>query len=407
MKILLNEIRKILRPSVIAVVLVIYVIVTTTVGPLAMVEYKFDRFNGEYNMEEEGGILIETMVADMLMQRYGMSLEGDELYDFINYQNEYSANIDKVVSENEYCKKYGITSAEELGVSEYDILGSEYYVRDSEGHIKQLKEDAVSEFFENAYYKEFEYNGNIYIPAVSEQLKLKVYNINNGFETSGKDYVYYVYDSNVVNILGMDMSLLLCTALVCSMLAMIPYGVRDMRIGIGEIQHSSKVGRSIYLYKTAAVLISSAVFIAMGIAIAIVYYRCTGTERFDSMRLDSYYGAFGGCYGAELNRVYSGITMIDLIKVFSLSVFIFGIALCGGAHLVCEKCPNPITAAAACIPFFAILIFCGYRYLFGCVSPINHFLLFKGEGFVVLGLFTLAYISAVIFDYVKLKRKSY
>lgn len=400
MRILLYEIRKIMRPSVLAVLFVLYAVAATAIGPLAYVQYSYNAFNGEYSSADNGKHT-ETVVKDMLMERYGISLEGEELFDFIEFHKEYWENLNKAVSENEYCKLYGITNAEDLTLSAYDILGEEYYVRDAEGYIKQVKEDEVSRFFSNAMYNEFEYDGQVYIPEVGSWLNSSLWHIQSGFEKYGEDYVYYIFNSAIANKVGMDIPILLCSTLLCAMLAIIPYGVKDKMSGVEDVQYCAKTGKRIYIYKISAVLVASLIFMLTGIAIAAVYYRCLGVERFNGTFLNSYFDAFGGF---DMNKVYSGITVIDLIRIFYVCSLVFGIVLCAGVYIICEKCRNPITASASCIPIFAVMIFCGYRYLSGCVYSCNHSLLFKGEGIAVLAVLSAVCICAVIFDYRRLKK---
>lgn len=411
MKVLLYEIRKIFRPSVIAIALVLYVLAGTLIGPLATIDYEYNSYNGEYGFDYSlrggGGKRSEMVVKDMLMELYGISLEGEELYDFIEFFTQYSENLDKAVSENEYCKKFGITCADDLVLSSYDILGEEYYVKDEDGFIEQLKEDEYSRFFDYAMYHEFEYEGKKYIPNIESWLQSCMYHIEAGFEQSGEDYVYYIFDTGIVSSLGMSLPILFCASMACAMIAVIPYGVREIRSSMADIQNSSKTGRKIYLYKIGAVLISSAIFMAAGVAVGLVYYECLGVDRFDNTMLDSYYGEFNSLFAEKLNKVYSQITVSDLIKFFSVAVFVLGIVLCVAVHIVSEKCNNSITAAAACIPVFGVMVFCGYRYLSGCVYPCNHSLLFKGEGLVVTAILTLACAAAVIVDYRKMKNTSF
>lgn len=405
MKILLWEIRKIFKPSIIAIVLVLYVLAGTLIGPLAYFEYSYNSYNGEYNGDDvEGGKHAETVVKDMLMERYGVSLEGDELFDFIEYFTEYSENLDKAVSENEYCKKFGITCADDLNMPVYGILGSEYYAIDEDGRLVQAKEDEYSRFFESAMYTEFEYNGNKYIPEIKQWLQSSMYHIESGFERSGEDYVYYVFDTGILHTLGMDLPILFFAAITCAMIAVIPYGVREIRSDVADIQYSSKTGKKIYFYKTAAVIISSVIFMAIGVAVALIFYECLGVDRFDNMMLDSYYSEFDGRFADSLDRVYSQITVSELIKISSVSVFVLGVILCGAVYIVSEKCRNPITAAAACLPFFGVMAFCGYRYLSGCIYPCNHGLLFKEEGLVVLAVLVIAYVVFMLVDYIKLRK---
>lgn len=407
MKILLWEIRKIFRPSVIAIVLILYVLAATLIGPLAYFEYSYNSYNGEYNGDGiDGGKSAETVVKDMLMERYGISLEGEELYDFIEFHKEYSENLDKAVSENEYCKKFGITCADDLNMSLYGILGSDYYAIDEDGRLSQVKEDEYSRFFEAAMYTEFEYDGNTYIPEIKQWLDSTVYHIESGFARSGEDYVYYVFHTTILHALGMDIPILFFAAITCAMIAVIPFGVSEKRSGVSDIQYSSKTGKRIYLYKTAAVIISSAIFMAIGVAVALIFYKCLGVDRFDNTMLDSYYGEFDGRFAESLNRVYSQITVAELLKISALSVFVLGVVLCGAVHIVCEKCRNPITAAASCIPLFCVMAFCGYRYLLGCIYPCNHGLTVKWEGLVVLAVLVIAYIIFMLADYLKLRKAS-
>ncbi|MBQ8210712.1 MAG: hypothetical protein IJZ35_09035 [Clostridia bacterium] len=413
MKILFYEIKKIFKPSVLAVVLILYVLAGTLIGPLSTIEYAYNSYNGEYGFDPSlrggGGKHSETVVKDMLMERYGIALEGEELFDFIDFFTQYSENLNKAIINNEYCKKFGITCADDLMMSAYDILGEEYYTMDENGRIVQLKEDEYSRFFDydHIMYYEFEYEGKKYIPEIQSWLQSSMYHIQAGFERSGKDYVYYIFDTGIVSTLGISLPILFCASMACAMIAVIPYGVREIRSGITDIQHSSKTGRKIYLYKIGAVLISSAVFMAAGIAVALAYYECIGVDRFDNTMLDSYYGEFDGLFADKLNKVYSQITVAELIKFFSVAVFVLGIVMCIAVYIVSEKFNNPITAAAACIPVFGVMILCGYRYLSGCVYPCNHSLLFKGEGLVVTALFVLACIAVVIIDYRKVINMSF
>lgn len=214
MKILFYELKKIMRPSVLIIMIALYLAVSVT-GVFLNAQTKKNGFNPESADDcADFAQFSEVVIADYMLEHYGYAVEGNEIYDFIAYQQEYEGNLNKAVSENEYCKKFGVTTAEELSYAP-DILGEKYYTFDENGYLlEQIKTDKYSEFFEKAYTMGFTYGGEVYYPPVSGFLLEKTESLQKGLSENGANYTYYVYNSDVCYVLGYDMYLLLLTAVV-------------------------------------------------------------------------------------------------------------------------------------------------------------------------------------------------
>lgn len=394
MKILLQEMRKILRPSVICIFLILYFSSAVLFGYFARIPDKKTLFNGSdsWSVDDLETRYLSVIMSDIMLEKYGLTVEGDELNDFIEYAKEYEINLDKAITEHEYCKMLGITSSEEINENWETLRNND--------------NSKIAAFFENTSERYFEYEANYYLPALVAYFQMTVDEINAGIDRFGEDFVFHVYNSEVIYTFGREMVIYYIISVTCAMIAILPYGVREKRSNIADIQYSSKIGRKLYLYKTAAVLLSSAFLMVIGIAVALTFYQCLGIGRYDNTVMDSYFlMQHQSAYAQDC--VYSGITIKNLRVVFSLTVFIFGIILCGFVHIICEKLRNPITASAACLPIFAVMYLCSVRYLSDCVYPVNNVLLFKGEGLVALTVIVVLYAIALLVDSLKQKKKSF
>lgn len=394
MKMLLQEIRKILRPSVIFIFLILYFSSAVFFGFFAHIPAKNAQFNGSdsWSADELETRNISVIMSDIMLEKYGLTVEDDELNDFIEYAKEYEINLDKAIARNEYCKMLGITSDEEINEN-WETL-------------KNNDNIEIAAFFENTSGRYFEYDGNYYLPALVAYLQMTVDEINAGTDRFGKDFVFHVYNSEVIYTLGKEMVTYYIISVTCAMIAILPYGVREKRSKIAALQYSSKIGRKLYIYKTAAVLLSSAFLMVIGIAVALTFYQCLGIGRYDDTVMDSFYlMQHESAYAQDC--VYSGITMKNLRGVFSLTVFILGIILCGFVHIISEKLRNPITASAVCLPILGVMYFCSVRYLSDCVYPVNNVLLFKGEGLVALTVMVVLYAIVLLIDSLRQKKKSF
>lgn len=394
MKILLQEIKKILRPSVVFIFLILYFSAAVIFGFFTYIPDKNTLFNGSgsWSADELETRNISVIMSDIMLEKYGLTVEGDELNDFIEYAKEYEINLDKAIARNEYCKMLGITSDKEINENWETLRNND--------------NSKIAAFFENTSARYFEYEGNYYLPALVAYLQMTVDEINAGIDSFGEDFVFHVYNSEVIYTLSKEMVTYYIISVTCAMIAILPYGIRDKRSNIAALQYSSKIGRKLYLYKTAAVLLSSAFLMVIGIAVALTFYQCLGIERYDDTVMDSFFlMQLESAYAQDC--VYSGITIKNLRVVFSLTVFILGIILCAFVHIICEKLRNPITASVACLPIFGVMYFCIVRYLSDCVYPVTNVLLFKGEGLVALTVIVVLYAIALLIDSLRQKKKSF
>lgn len=404
MKILFYEIKKIFRPSVLIIMFAVYLGVSVT-GVFINAQSKKNSFNPESADDcADFAQFAEVVIADYMLEHYGYSVEGNEIYDFLEYQQGYESNLDKAVSANEYCEKFGVTTAHELNYAP-GILGEEYYTFDENGYVlEQIKTDEYSEFFDKAYSMGFSYDGEVYYPPISGFLLDKAANLEKSLAQYGDNYTYYVYNSDLCYVIGYDMYQLLFVAVICVMIMIIPYGITEKRSNVKKMQYSSKTGRNIYFYKTAAVIISSAVMIALFVGVAMLYYNYLGAEKYNLTMLDTYY---------LQNRAYSdsavyylGISVKNLLSDMCVLTLAVGVCLCVFVNIICSKCRNPITALAACLPLFAVPWLLAKRYISQPVYPLDSKLLFTNEGVFVAIVIGVLCFTAVIFDYFKQRRKT-
>lgn len=404
MKILFYEIRKIMRPSVLIVVLAVSLAVSIP-SVFMNAQAMKNAFNPE-NAEDcaDFAQFSEIVIADYMLEHYGYAVEGDEIYDFFTYQQEYESNLNKAVSENEYCKKFGVTTAQELNYVP-GILGEEYYTFDENGYVLELiKTDEYSEFFEKAYSMGFPYGGEVYYPPVSGFLLEKAESLQKGLSQHGDNYTYYVYNSDVCYILGYNMYQLLLTAVVCSMIMVIPYGITEKRSNVKKMQYSSKTGRNIYFHKTAAVTVASFLILALFMGMTMLYYNYIGAGKYDSIMLDTYY-IHHRAY-SESDIYYNGISVSELLTAFMGLTSVAGVCLCLFVNMICSKCRNPITALVGCLPLFAVAWLLAKRYISQPVYPLDSKLFFAQEGAYAVIAIAAVCVVAVFFDYFKQRKKS-
>lgn len=404
MKILFYEIRKIMRPSVLIIMFAVYLGVSVT-GVFINAQSKKNSFNPE-NAEDctDFAQFAEVVIADYMLEHYGYSVEGDEIYDFIAYQQSYESNLNKAVGENEYCKKFGVTTAHKLNYAP-GILGEEYYTFDESGNVlEQIKTDKYSEFFDKAYSMGFTYEGEVYYPPISGFLLEKAANMEKCLAQYGDNYTYYVYNSDVCYVLGYDMYLLLLTAVVCTMITVIPYGITEKRSKVKKMQYSSKTGRNIYFHKTAAVAVASFVILALFMGIVMLYYNYLGAGKYDSTILNTYYIQHRAYSDSAV--YYNGISVSELLKAFMGLTSVVGVCLCLFVNMICSKCRNPITALVSCLPLFAVALVLEKRYISQPVYPLDSKLFFANEGICVAVVIAAVCIVSVFFDYFRQRKKS-
>lgn len=404
MKILLYEIKKIMRPSVLIIVFAVYLTVSIT-GVFADVQTKKNGFNPE-SVEDcaDFAQFASVVIADYMLEHYGYSVVGDEICDFLEYQQGYESNLDKAVSENEYCKKFGVTTANELSWDP-GILGEEYYTFDENGNVlEQIKTDEYSEFFNKAYSMGFEYNGKIYYPPVSSFLLEKAEALQKGLDEYGDNYTYYVYNAELCYVIGYDIYQLFFVAVVCSMIMVIPYGITEKRSNVKKMQYSSKTGRNIYFHKTAAVILSSIVILALFISTALIYYNYLGVEKYDSTMLNTYYIQDRAYSDSAV--YYNGISVKNLLCVFIGFTLIVGACMCVFVNIICSKCRNPVTALTACLPLFAVAWLLMKRYISQPVYPLDSKLFFVNEEIYAAIIIAAVCVVSVFFDYFKQRKKS-
>ena len=137
-----------------------------------------------------------------------------------------------------------------------------------------------------------------------------------------------------------------------------------------------------------------------------MYYYIMDIDRYGGTVLDSYY-ELNITDGYDSSRLLTGITLNNLMKIFACSALIFGTAMCGLIHTLSSKCSNPVTASAVNIPLFALIIFCAKRYLSSSIYGKRGALMFKEEGLAVTAVIVFVCIVFVVFDYLKLRRKSF
>ncbi|MBQ8210711.1 MAG: hypothetical protein IJZ35_09030 [Clostridia bacterium] len=404
MKVFFYELKKIMRPSVLIIMFALYLAVSVT-GVFLNAQAMKNGFNPESADDcADFAQFAEVVIADYMLEHYGYAVEGDEIYDFIAYQQAYESNLNKAVSENEYCKKFGVTTAEELS---YDpaILGEEYYTFDEDGRaLEKIKTDKYSEFFEDAYTMGFTYGGEVYYPPVSGFLLEKADSLQKGLTENGDNYTYYVYNSDVCYVLGYDMYLLLVTAVVCTMITVIPYGITEKRSNVKKMQYSSKTGRNIYFHKTVAVAAASFVILALFMGIAMLYYNYLGAGKYDSTVLNTYYIQDRAYSDSAV--YYNGISVSELLKVFMGLTSVVGVCLCLFVNMICSKFRNPITALVSCLPLFAVALVLAKRYISQPVYPLDSKLLFANEGFCVTVVIAAVCVVSVFFDYFRQRKKS-
>ena len=161
------------RPFVILIALALYIFAGFLLGPFSDLSYAQKLISGDtmWTGATREGRFPETVVADIMLDKYGAVLENEEINDFLKYCQTYEDNLNKAISENKYCKMCGVTTAQAL---EAFRLDEQFFRINDDGNYEFVADDEVSAFFKNASWFDFEYDGEIYNPTLYQALQTSV-----------------------------------------------------------------------------------------------------------------------------------------------------------------------------------------------------------------------------------------
>lgn len=366
MRIIWNELKKIMTLKIMLLLVLVSIIFYQL-----FIMFDFDFFpNGRPAGDE-------FKVGEEMIAKYGQFMDEKEFDDFKEVYDQRVEDATAYLQSQPEMVAGGMGSYAEFGNAD---LNQE---EKSELHAKVMFEDGVDVIWElqaREYlielYEEYERFGS-YGYELTEKQSERV----KALLSSGDAYAIFLGGvfENYKNLSG-NLAILI---VISVMIVVTPVYMADRRNKMTILQYTTKVGRSLFYKKLAAVFIAVVSVITVQLACFFYLYRGNDTGQFLDKNVSSVFSHFVSWWD---------LTFLQYILLTVISMYLIGIAVLLLVAFISSSAPNYMTNIGLQIPLAAIFIALGIDYL---IKNLTSFQL--PEALLPVSLGTLLTASVIIF----------
>ena len=341
MRIIYNECKKVFRPSII----IILIIVTVLYYQVYMM-FEIEHFPNGHPAIEDYELGLEYL------ERFGTSIDKKELEEIKAMYNNIVSQLDEIVQDQKL-EEYNITNWNELE-NVRDDLEEKYNEQADEAfwNLVNEKPEYCTLIFKEQEIEAMvgDFSDNIkHGGGTIEELdaycqggsKAYIERVNEIFSRNWIESIPYIVVSNYRSLFQSFCGLLIFTITIL----ISPYLIRDKLSGIIPMTYTSKIGRALFRKKIIAVIGSSALLILLQTLVFLMVYSRNKTAAFLNCLIT-----------ADINtEVWYDLTFGQFIIITLVMAAVFGL----GASLICfaisKCCSNYIAVIAIDAPMIAIL----------------------------------------------------
>lgn len=428
MRILFYELRKIFKLRAFLPALAVVITLNTMLpGGLSWFPYIKKAYNAQQYAEqiEVHSRRYDIASYDLLLQEYGSSLTLADIPKLEKARDDYIALLDAAIKENEICKQYSVTNYHDLVIEHtwYQQYESEYYEKNNGQLSRQLRSDAVSDFFESIYWggSSLDYKGgSLYLcfpkncNEIIERMQIgnqfdKHYAAESEKSIHQADFRFAVLHPEILVKLGESMLNMQLCSLIFALLLLFPYLLSENRSNTYALQYSSKLGRKGARYKVLALSISALCVLLLGAAIAILSFHWLGLSRYyDSFINNVIYETSFTPWNILMPRSLANIRLGTLLWLVPALFVPTGLTICLCSNALSGTLRKPLAAFAATLPALGIGILLTIRYILHPLSTMylsSPPFLFREEALIATTLLALAAGVAVFLQLRREKRR--
>ncbi len=330
MRVIFQEMKKIIRPLPLALCLVLLVWISfgvlrnyTQAEQLLSTERYPDQFTIYDNYS------VDILFHDFLLAEYGNSVSTDHLDELLHQRAEWLEQIDAAAQKDEVLSRTDTFFSKE---------SSEFYSTvDPAGNAGT----AISE------------QDQIYVwSCINGQMQLDGTDCPIGFLKkmdaviltlqSGKPY--QVLPSDIFPVMRKNINIII-GFVVASWVFVIPYGVAEARSDTQMLAFTTKQGRKSYIKKTASVSFLCVLIIGTGVLIAASLFSLLGADR--------YYGSHAASALQQMNLSVAGDDQISFVKMYALLLGMTALLGLSGAIIMTHislQFQHAVSAIACSLP---------------------------------------------------------
>lgn len=380
MSITVNELKRIFKLKYIFIA-VIFLVLTGMIFPGEFIEsVKFINKTHTDNYPDQipldfNSYSLELMFKDMLLEKYGETIEKDELNLIKSQFNDFSKNVVDAAEKDEMLKRVGLVLNDN-----YEFV-SVYSPDDS-----PVFSDEEQEYQWECVNGTKKLEGTEY-PLYFLQAFRSLISDAEGYNKDS----YPIMSSTLLGGISDNICMVFMAA-TAMLIIIIPYATEQKRNNTIAVGYSSKTGRKLYLYKLISVVISSVLFIGVFVIFSVIMFKCCHVQRYYHCIIDS--NLFQKNNNKLFGTFYSGISFLWLYAGLILFIFICGVLTSATVYVIASNFDNIISSIAACIPIIAVNILIFYRYIIYALDISKGVLMFNFEpiftGVILLLILTFA-----------------
>lgn len=348
----------------------------------------------------------ELQFTDMLLERYGPSIEREELNSVRKQSEAFREQLNRALAEDRILRECGLTSVETLSVIQNSPIL----------FMGEFSEDPGT----NAYIKRC-IRGNCQLPGTDYPI-LFAYQFENllaGMEKAAEadpnsdQPLFYVAPDQFVTLIPEAVLPILAAAL-CSAVILVPYGILENSRHTLPLLCSTKAGRRMERRRLGAVIACILLMTALGILLSVIHFTSWDLGRYYPCIVDNAMmngATHNGLYDGRsyFNFVYpyvgQGITFLGLYLRMAAAAAVAGISCALTAGLISFYQRNIITGYLAALVPIAVGVLFLYRYIavpLGITS--GELFHFSAEPWIILALLAAVPIAAAAAHLVRMRR---
>lgn len=394
MKILLYELKKIFDFKVVILGIVVFLFLNIVFpGTIRENISLYNQYNTENYPEQIPLDLskysVDLKYNDMLLEKYGDTVDADELPLLKEQLEVFARQLKYAVENDEILNYYGMRLNSDFTL--YTIYEEEppltdeeqQYIWECANGVRKLEGTDYPIYFAQALQSTINY---------IESLML-----NDEIE----DKSYHVMSSAVVSGIAENIFMVLW-ATISSFFIIVPYAVKEKQSNIELFEYSSKTGRAAYRNKLLAIIGSLIITIGIGVCVSLLFFGIWDIQRYYNSPVDSLILVNNG---ADLNKFYSGFSLIHIYMGLLLGQFICSIAAVLITAIITYRFGNVISGVLTALVLSSIPVFFNFRYVVFALDFQRVTLLTKYEPiFFVASVFFIVLICMLLV--VNKKKKS-
>lgn len=314
-KLIANELKKIFKLRNVAVAAVMFVAVGVLLGFFS----DFVSLPGSFTSQGVSSSDVSIRFSDMLLQKYGETIDLDELPQLKTDFETVSQDIIAAAEKSEYLKRTGSTLTEDFNLK-------------ANGDSNDESPEEIQYSFEIRHGNRC-LDGAKYPLYFARSLQRIIGYFEDAEKSGMKGNISYdVMSTSITNSIDDNLHIPLLFIIV-SLFIIVPYMIEENKSKAALLEYSSKVGRSSCKNKIFAVVIAVFITVGAGACAAAVNFSRWGISRYYGCKIDTLkithfiedvFAPSNYNFSLISSKCYSGFTLLEIYILLLL-----GLSLCG------------------------------------------------------------------------------